>query len=128
MTGGVATELTQNTENETRCRTDRRLGSCTALLSWITLGNRYSLSNPSCPPRRRTQVLIAAAIAWTYCVTFLRALRPPNDFAEAHWLLDYRFGFVKRGLAGMLLSAFTVPFGIQPSERTIAVVSYVVFV
>ena len=28
---------------------------------------------------------------------------PPNDFAEAHWLLDYRFGFVRRGLAGSIL-------------------------
>ena len=42
-----------------------------------------------------------------FCVllmTVLRAVRRPNDWAEAHWLVDYRFGFIKRGLTGFLFS------------------------
>lgn len=42
-------------------------------------------------------------IVYTFVITSLRTLRSPNDFAEAHWLLDYRFGFIKRGLILMLL-------------------------
>src|SRR5688500_10058539 len=44
------------------------------------------------------------SIAWSLLVTIARAIRRPNDFAEAHWLLDYQFGFVKRGLIGSLYS------------------------
>lgn len=53
------------------------------------------------------KVGITTLILWTLGVTVLRALRTPNDFAEAHWLLDYRFGFVKRGLVGEILSVAT---------------------
>ena len=45
-----------------------------------------------------------ALVAWAMAVTMARAVRYPNDFAEAHWLLDYRFGFIRRGFAGTLLS------------------------
>mgnify|MGYP001074915577 CR=1 FL=1 len=41
-------------------------------------------------------------VAWAMAVTMARAVRCPNDFAEAHWLVDYRFGFIRRGLAGSL--------------------------
>ncbi len=42
--------------------------------------------------------LIAWAIVfWTFVVTIGRAIRAPNDFSEAHWLLDYSYGFMKRG-------------------------------
>jgi hypothetical protein len=39
-------------------------------------------------------------VAWAMVITMARAVRYPNDFAEAHWLLDYRFGLIRRGLAG----------------------------
>jgi len=39
-------------------------------------------------------------VGWAMVITMARAVRYPNDFAEAHWLLDYRFGFIKRALAG----------------------------
>jgi hypothetical protein len=54
-------------------------------------------------------------------------VRWPNDFAEAHWLLDYRFGFVKRGLVGTLVSALTEGFGARPTEQSIAVLSSIAF-
>ena len=44
-------------------------------------------------------------VGWTLAVTAARAIRTPNDFSEAHWLLDYRFGFIKRGLIGSLCSS-----------------------
>ena len=31
-----------------------------------------------------------------------KTIRIPNEWARSHWLLDYRFGFIKRGLAGEL--------------------------
>jgi len=36
-----------------------------------------------------------------------RAWRTPNDFAEMRSLLDYHFGFVKRGLIGEIVSFVT---------------------
>ena len=42
-------------------------------------------------------------MAWIYAVTLLRALRWPNDWAEAHWLITYEFGPLKRALAGTLI-------------------------
>jgi hypothetical protein len=52
-------------------------------------------------------------IAWTLAVTLARALRWPNEYAQAHWLLDYRFGFIKRGLAGSLYQMALWPTGLD---------------
>ena len=43
-------------------------------------------------------------LLWTLGITLARAIRTPNDYSEAHWLLDYRFGFIKRGLIGSMCS------------------------
>ena len=48
-------------------------------------------------------VLLLGALA----ATLARTVRWPNDWSEAHWLLDYRFGFVKRALPGEVLSLLT---------------------
>lgn len=68
-------------------------------------------------------VLSIAVLAGTLLTTLLRTLRAPNDWSEAHWLLDYRFGFVKRGLPGEVLRRGCELFGAQVDERTIAVVA-----
>ncbi|MBW7674089.1 glycosyltransferase family protein [Chryseobacterium chendengshani] len=41
-------------------------------------------------------------LIYLYALVFsvLKTVRFPNDWSEAHWMLDYRFGFIKRGLAG----------------------------
>lgn len=70
---------------------------------------------------------IAVVLLWTLGVTVLRAARLPNDFAEAHWLLDYRFGFVKRGLVGTLVSLATSLLQLRPTEQLIAVLASVAF-
>ena len=66
-------------------------------------------------------------VAWAMAITMARAIRYPNDFAEAHWLLDYRFGLIKRGLAGSLLSIASSAGLASPSERTVAAVGMAVF-
>jgi hypothetical protein len=73
---------------------------------------------------------IVIAMVWTLVVTSLRSARLPNDFSKEHWLIDYRFGFVKRGLIGSLLSLLNALFHAQPTEAmidTLAVALFVVF-
>lgn len=65
-------------------------------------------------------------VAWAMVVTMARAVRGPNDFAEAHWLIDYRFGFVKRGLAGSVYSLLAGTGLVPQSAAAIAVLSFVV--
>jgi hypothetical protein len=66
-------------------------------------------------------------VVWAMVITMARAVRSPNDFAEAHWLLDYRFGFIKRGFAGSLLSLASSAGLPGPSERVIAALAFLVF-
>jgi hypothetical protein len=63
-------------------------------------------------------------VGWAMVITMARAVRPPNDFAEAHWLLDYRFGFIRRGFAGSLLSLASSAGLPGPSERVIAALAF----
>jgi len=59
-------------------------------------------------------------ILWMFGITILRGLYKPNDWAEAHWLIDYEFGFLKRALPGTLLHPFITQ---QTAETTITIVS-----
>lgn len=70
---------------------------------------------------------IAALIIYTLVVTVLRAFRTPNDFAEGHWLLDYRFGFVKRGLIGEIVSLVMGLLSIPVTEQLISTLAIAVF-
>ncbi len=65
-------------------------------------------------------LLLAAALV----ATLTRTWQAPNDWAEAHWLLDYRFGFVKRGLPGELLARLAASLGRPVDEGLIAAVSW----
>lgn len=66
------------------------------------------------PPILSCLVMLGAMVA-----TVLRTIRGPNDWAEAHWLLDYRFGFVKRGLLGQMLTWVTGLLGVPVTEGLI---------
>jgi len=55
---------------------------------------------------KRDTMLVSLLLIWAMAVTLLRSLRWPNDWAEAHWLISYDFGFLKRGLPGTLFSPF----------------------
>ena len=77
-------------------------------------------------PRARLAVLLLMGV--TLVLTLSRAWRWPNDFAEAHWLLDYRFGLVKRGLAGQLLSSVLKQFRTEPTATIISVIAIVIVI
>ena len=67
--------------------------------------------------------VITLLLGWALFATVLRSWRTPNDFAEAHWLLTYEFGFIKRGLPGQVLSWFSDAFTLPVTEGLIAGVS-----
>src|SRR5438128_103780 len=71
---------------------------------------------------------IPSLLLWTLVVSCLRAVRLPNDFSKEHWVIDYRFGFVKRGLVGSLISLATGATRTRPTEQLIVVASGVLFV
>ena len=71
---------------------------------------------------RRANGLIALGLLWAFGVTLLRGLRRPNDWAEAHWLIGYDFGLIKRGLPASLLRPFLTAFS-DRAEMAITVVS-----
>jgi hypothetical protein len=64
---------------------------------------------------------------WTLAVTCLRGARLPNDFSKEHWFIDYRFGFVKRGLIGTVVWLTTAIARTRPSERLIQALSVGMF-
>ena len=59
--------------------------------------------------------------------TVLRTARPPNPFARAHWLLDYRFGFMKRALQGEVLVILSRLGVLHLQRDTIFAVAYLMF-
>lgn len=61
--------------------------------------------------------------AWTFAISVSRAIRLPNDFSEAHWLLDYRFGFMKRGFVGSVCNAAGSLFGFSMTPDIIVGIS-----
>jgi len=74
---------------------------------------------------RRVDVFVL--FAWMLAVTVLRGVRLPNDFAIEHWLIDYRFGLVKRGLVGTILALATGATGARPTEQLVDVLSVLLF-
>jgi len=71
---------------------------------------------------------ISGAMLWTLVVTSLRATRLPNDFSKEHWFIDYRFGFVKRGLVGTIVTLSTSVMNWRPTEQLVNVLASVQFV
>lgn len=69
------------------------------------------------------RIATMSLITWTFAVTLSRSLRRPLEYAEAQWLLDYRFGFVKRGLMGELFTMTRSLFHAPATEELIFAVS-----
>lgn len=67
------------------------------------------------------KILLAFLYSYALVFSVAKAIRFPNSWSEAHWMLDYRFGFIKRGLAGEI-------FGLlfQKTEFNIILVSSVI--
>src|SRR5262245_17451251 len=88
-------------------------------------------SQPHAPSFRSAvirKLLIVFGMVWAIVVTILRAQRLPNDFSKEHWFIDYRFGFVKRGLVGTIVSLATRLVHAQPTEGLVNALSIVLFV
>ena len=52
----------------------------------------------------KSRISVFLILFYTLAFSVGKTLRFPNDWAESHWLMDYRFGFIKRGLAGEIFS------------------------
>jgi|GEM_PF-4690250 len=74
-----------------------------------------------------SRFVLALIILWTLGITVARAIRLPNNYSMSHWLLDYRFGFMKRGLVGSICSVFTSIFGVKMTLEAITVLSSIVY-
>ncbi len=64
-------------------------------------------------------------IIYLYALVFsvLKTIRLPNNWSEAHWVMDYKFGFIKRGLAGELFSFF-----LEKTEQNILFISVFILI
>ena len=71
---------------------------------------------------------IVGAVLWALVITSLRATRWPNDFSKEHWFIDYRYGFVKRGLVGTLVSLTARLFHARPTESLVDILATAAFV
>lgn len=63
------------------------------------------------------------AFLYVYALSFsvFKTIGLPDRWAVAHWLMDYRFGFIKRGLGGEILGLF-----LEKTEFNILMVSVVI--
>ncbi len=52
------------------------------------------------------KILLIILYLYAFIFSILKTIRKPNEWAEVHWLMDYRFGFIKRGLAGEIFGWF----------------------
>jgi len=51
---------------------------------------------------------VIVQIFFAFSATIVKSIRWPNDWAEAHWLLSYNFGFIRRALPGSILTLFFI--------------------
>lgn len=70
---------------------------------------------------------ITVVLLWTFGVTIMRSIRLPNGYAMAHWLIDYRFGLIKRGVVGTIVSLTASIMHMRPTEQLIIILSIIVF-
>jgi len=76
---------------------------------------------------KHRSAIATVIVIWTFAVTICRGIRLPNDFAEAHWLLDYRFGPVRRGLLGSLCSVSSSLLGFSMTSNLIVCLAALAF-
>lgn len=71
---------------------------------FLSGGNGSREKNPMKTSSSSSKYLLLTALMWSFAVTAAKAFRWPNDWAESHWMINYQFGIVKRGLPGALLA------------------------
>jgi hypothetical protein len=79
--------------------------------------------------RAMSRVVCAVAVLTAgLAASTARTVRFPNSFARAHWLIDYRFGFIKRGLPGTVLVRLSHLGLLHLNEQTIFAIAVAMFV
>lgn len=103
----------------------RKCGLIRGLCSMPVVSHQISHDIDNVAPVHPTHIiLVYVGLIWTLAVTLLRSIRTPNDWAEAHWLISYQFGFIKRGLAGTFIKPILLFNDTQPyAEQTILIFS-----
>ncbi|KQT17987.1 hypothetical protein ASG31_04420 [Chryseobacterium sp. Leaf404] len=71
----------------------------------------------------KSRIFLAVLYFYALFFSVCRTVRFPNDWAMAHWLMDYHSGIIKRGLAGEIFG-----FLFTKTELNITIVSAVVLV
>jgi hypothetical protein len=66
--------------------------------------------------------IILTVLSGSFFITIFRTIRFPNDWAEAHWLVSYEHGFIKRGLPGTIISSL-IYSGLFDNELLIKTIS-----
>lgn len=69
----------------------------------------------------RHKALVIFLYIYALSFSFFKTVRWPNEWSQSHWLMDYRFGFIKRGLAGEIFGFF-----FEKNEYQIQVLSAVI--
>lgn len=67
------------------------------------------------------KIILIFLYSYAFVFSVLKTIRLPNQWSEAHWMLDYRFGFIKRGFAGEAFAFF-----FNKNEFNIIIVSVVI--
>ena len=78
-------------------------------------------------PSKLWKLITFIVLTWTLTITVLRAIRGPNNYSKAYWLLDYRFGFIRRGLIGTLCWLLTSVNGSPMTEESIRRLAAIAF-
>ncbi|REC60892.1 hypothetical protein DRF65_19010 [Chryseobacterium pennae] len=69
----------------------------------------------------RHKALVIFLYIYTLSFSFFKTVRWPNEWSQSHWLMDYRFGFIKRGFAGEIFGFF-----FEKNEYQIQILSAVI--
>jgi len=62
-------------------------------------------------------------LSWALIITMCRAVRWPNDWAEAQWLINYDYGLIKRALLGAVFEPLIMVGAGQSTETVIRLIS-----
>lgn len=71
---------------------------------------------------------IIFGLFWALIITLCRAVRWPNDWAEAQWLINYDYGLIKRALLGAVFRPLIMAGSGQSAETVIRLISTVFLV
>lgn len=69
------------------------------------------------------KLLLAVTYLYALFFSIAKTMRFPNKWSESHWMMDYRFGFVKRGLCGEIFGWF-----FQKDESSIFILSAAILI